>query len=137
METAWETWKHDIDIVMPVPLHPDRFRERGYNQSELLAKAFADSAELPFETSSLFRSKYTKPQAGLKATTRRNNVQDAFSVLGIVDGQRILLIDDVVTTGSTLSASADALLDAGAATVSAYCLARARNPGQYDDSSES
>ena len=127
MAIAWDKWEAElaVDVVVPVPLHANRFQERGYNQSEELAKVFADSVGLSLDTNLLFRTKHTKPQAELNARKRIGNVQAAFAVVNDVKGKQILLIDDVVTTGSTLLACAHTLLDEGAASVAAYCLARA------------
>lgn len=127
MVAAWSRWQSHVDLVMPVPLHSQRQRKRGYNQSELLVKRFCQRLDLPQDTQSLRRTRATPPQVGLNAVERRANVQDAFTIIsteGLV-GRHILLVDDVCTTGSTLSAVAEVLLAAGAASVSAYCVARA------------
>ena len=105
-----------VELVIPVPLHPVRRRERGYNQSELLARALADSAGLPLLANALIRKRNTKSQTSLSPEKRFDNVADAFSVKqsDILKDKRILLVDDVMTTGSTLHSCAEALLSGGA-----------------------
>jgi ComF family protein len=126
MVEAWWCWQSDVDLVMPIPLHPRRQKKRGYNQSELLVKRFCQRLNLAHDMRSLRRLRATPPQVGLNAVERRLNVQDAFMVLGDgCAGRHVLLVDDVCTTGSTLAAAAEVLLAAGAYSVSAYCVARA------------
>ena len=112
--------------LVPVPLHARRLRERGYNQSHLLAAALAERVSLPVDDSMLVRTRYTLPQVGLSAQERQENVRDAFAcVSDSPAGKLVVLIDDVYTTGATLNACALALRDRGAWTVSALTLARA------------
>ena len=112
---------------MPVPLHPSRFKERGYNQSELLVKALASYLDLPIDTTSLQRVRVTKSQMTLGISERHQNVKHAFSCQSErLAGQQILLVDDVCTTGSTLDACAAALKSTGATSVWGLTLARAR-----------
>lgn len=126
MVEAWPQWETAVDLIIPIPLHAERHKKRGYNQSELLARHFGQSLGLPMNTSALQRVRQTKPQVGLNISERQQNVQAAFCAEDeAIAGKNILLIDDVCTTGATLSAAADTLLLAGASTVSAYCLARA------------
>jgi ComF family protein len=126
MLAAWPRWQHPIDLAISVPLHAARQRERGYNQSELLARFLARHLDWCVETAALKRIRRTRPQVGLNMTERLANVRGAFvSDSTLVEGKQILLIDDVRTTGSTLVAAAEVLLAAGAQSVSAYCLAEA------------
>jgi len=121
---AWPTWEQPPDLIIPIPLHPRRKRRRGYNQSELLAAPLARVLGLPLTPRGLQRVRHTAPQVGLGPEERHDNVRGAFAATDAVHGRRVLLIDDVLTTGATMRAAAEALLAAGAASVSAYCLAR-------------
>jgi len=126
MATAWPQWEAHTDLVIGIPLHPDRKRKRGYNQSDLLASHFGRRVGLPEDHLALQRVRNTPPQVGLNAADRQTNMTNAFyAERDKVAGKDILLVDDVCTTGSTLQAAAQALLDAGAKRVSGYCLARA------------
>lgn len=100
----------DIDVAVPVPLHPRRERARGYNQSLYLAKALG----LPVGAGLLARIIDTKTQTTLSREAREQNLHQAFKASVEVEGMRVLLIDDVLTTGSTLNAAACALREAGA-----------------------
>lgn len=104
------------ELVIPVPLHPVRHRERGYNQSELLASALVKSIGLSLITNVLVRKKNTKFQTSLSPEERFDNVAGAFFVKQpeILKGKKVLLVDDVMTTGSTLHSCAEALLSGGA-----------------------
>ncbi len=114
-----------FDGVLPMPMHPGRCRQRGYNQSERLARVVAREIGLPLDTGLLMRARATRPQVGLTATRRRRNLQGAFRVSRPQDtrGRTFLLIDDVMTTGSSLSECAAMLKLAGAAHVYALALA--------------
>ncbi|MCB9007129.1 MAG: ComF family protein [Ardenticatenaceae bacterium] len=125
MADAWATWQMPINLVLPIPLHAERQRKRGYNQSSLLTRAFCQHVKLPYAEEALQRNRFTTPQVGLSAVDRLKNVQDAFQADECVKGKQILLIDDVCTTGATMAAAANALYTAGAKTVFGYCLARA------------
>ena len=115
------------DVVVPVPLHATRLRERGYNQAALLARELAQRAELPVNERTLVRKRATAPQVELGARERRENMHDAFGCSdGALAEKRVLLIDDVCTTGATLEACAIALRESGAHSVQALTLARAR-----------
>ena len=108
-------------IIVPVPLAKSRLRERGFNQSLLLARALAEYLDLPVRDDVLVRTRKTVIQKQMDAATRAQNMQGAFTVppehLADVQGQNILLIDDVSTTGATSGACKDALREAGAADV--------------------
>ena len=103
--------------LVPVPLHPSRLRERGYNQAELLAKEIASALDRPLRTDVLKRTRAAPPQVSSQSRSERiRNVQDAFASAPI-DGEVVVLVDDVTTTGATLEAAARALGKAGAARV--------------------
>jgi len=130
MSQAWSELapSSDFDAIVPVPLHPARQRERGYNQAVLLARELSPSLHCPVVEHELVRVKATAPQIDLSAEQRRANVQHAFKCTrsGLA-GKRVLLIDDVCTTGATLEAAAAALYQTGAVSVWSYTLARARS----------
>ncbi len=112
------------DALVPVPLHPARFRQRGFNQSKLLAHHVGKQFDLEVREA-VTRARPTAAQATLSAADRRPNVAGAFACTAPdVEGLSFLLIDDVITTGSTLAACAEALLGAGAKSVSAATIAR-------------
>jgi ComF family protein len=115
-----------FDLVIAMPMHWRKQWERGFNQARLLAEPVAKRYGLPLTGRHLRRTRYTKPQAGLNEAQRRNNLKNSFRVnrQEQVAGQRVLLIDDVFTTGATLRAAAEVLKAAGALHVSALTLAR-------------
>ncbi|MBN1285573.1 MAG: ComF family protein [Anaerolineae bacterium] len=111
-------------LIVAVPLHPNRLRWRGYNQSALLVDALVARTGWPAANAALVRCRDTRPQVGLSAAERWRNVQDAFRAdRAVVAGRDVVLVDDVFTTGATLSAAAEALRQAGAATIWAMTLA--------------
>jgi ComF family protein len=114
-----------FDVVVPVPLHWRRLWERGFNQSDLLARAVARRYGAPV-VRALRRRRATATQAGLTNARRRANVAGAFAVkrARAVSGRRVLLVDDVMTTGATASACAGALKRAGSRYVAVLALAR-------------
>ena len=114
------------DRIVPVPLHPERLRWRGYNQSLLLAREVARRVGVPVEAAGFVRVKNTRPQVGLRGLERRTNVRGAFHArpLAAWEGARLLLVDDVFTSGSTASECAKVLRIAGARTVDVLTLAR-------------
>jgi ComF family protein len=115
------------DLVIPVPLTRRRERERGFNQAALIAKVISNTFLIPVDDCSLARVKHTRRhRAGVDLLDRARSVERAFEVARprVIEGAVILLIDDLYTTGSTISAAARALLEAGAARVSAFTVAR-------------
>jgi ComF family protein len=126
MAQKWPNWAQLPDIIVPIPLHIRRLRSRGFNQAQLLANQVGPIVGIEVNDHILRRERRTRPQVDLKPSERKENVYRAFSAeSGAVRGKRILLIDDVFTTGATLISAAGTLLEAGADSVSAYCLARA------------
>ena len=107
------------EVLVPVPLHRKRWRERGYNQSALLAQELGRLSGFPVVEDCLVRHSYTPPQArSAGVSERRKNVADAFSCLDSrLEGKQVVLIDDVSTSGATLNACAKVLKAAGAATI--------------------
>jgi len=116
----------DCDLILPVPLGLARLKERGYNQSDLLARPLALAIGIPYQTNGLFRVRETRSQVGLTITQRHANVSGAFQALSrSVSGRHVLVIDDVATSSATLEACATALIEAGSTKVFALTLARA------------
>jgi len=121
---AQENW--ELDMVTPVPLSAQRYRERGYNQSSLIAKPLAARLHLKCIPIVVRRIRHTPSQVGLSAEERRLNVIGAFEAeKDLVSGKRVLLVDDVMTTGATITSCALALKNAGAKAV--YCVTLARH----------
>lgn len=115
------------DVVIPVPLHRLRQRQRGFNQAAVIARLIARGFRLQSDDRSLKRIKPTeRHRAGMDAQDRARSVESAFEVVrpGFIDGVSVLLVDDVYTTGSTICAASQALLDAGASKVSVLTIAR-------------
>lgn len=113
------------DWIAPVPLHRARLRQRGFDQAWLLARGLGQALDLPAAPRLLRRERATPPQVGLGRVAREANVNRAFTADPKVKGRHLLLVDDVLTTGSTLRACAEALTEAGAASVVALVVARA------------
>ena len=114
------------DALLPVPLHARRQAERGYNQSALLARVVSRELGLPLVEDALARLRNTPQQVGLSGGERRKNVAGAFACMPghpLVEGRRLVLLDDVCTTGATLAACAETLLAAGAREVWGLALA--------------
>ncbi len=126
------TWLHPATttLLLPVPLHPARERERGFNQAALLAAALAPLLGLPCDPHPAYlrRTRRTRPQVGLNHEQRRQNVAFAFSCepSAAIRDANIVLVDDVYTTGATMQDCARALREAGAASVCAFTVAKAR-----------
>ncbi len=115
----------EADALVPVPLHRTRFRERGYNQAEMLARSLALIILKPVYVEALRRIRYTAQQAKLSAAQRTANIRGAFQAeTSFVSGRKLVLVDDVLTTGSTLNECARVLRQAGAVNVHALTLVR-------------
>ncbi len=115
----------DYDLMIPLPLHPERLRQRGFNQSIEIARCIASHTNIPFDHQALIRNRATAPQAELAMKERSRNVRGAFECRGDLSGYRILLVDDVMTTGATLREAARVLNLHGAATIHIAVIARA------------
>jgi len=128
MNQYWEKYP-DLavaELILPVPLYRKKRKQRGYNQSELLARSLVKLRGLPLDTTSLIRARNTPSQTQFGREGRLKNMSGAFSCVNpaVVKGKTVLLIDDVATTGATLEGCAQALKEAGAKKVIAYTLAR-------------
>jgi ComF family protein len=124
------------DAILPVPLAPRREFDRGFNQAEVLAKYVGEMLGVDVDRSSLGREKYVPiNRAGMDRKARVATVEKAFKVVRprLVEGRRILLVDDVMTTGSTASACAEALKRKGAARVDVFTITRAASHGHFND----
>ncbi len=117
------------DLLLPVPLHIDRLRQRSYNQALLLARFLGRSFQLPVAPRLLLRIRPTPPQIGFKAPQRRRNLRGAFALSRPLQGERVLLVDDVMTTAATARECSRTLLDGGASEVAVATVARARLRG--------
>jgi ComF family protein len=116
--------QREIDVIVPVPLHPERHAERGFNQSAELARHVGRRLRLPVVDSLAVRRRATPSQVGLHLDERRRNLAGAFGA-GAVAGLRVAVVDDVTTTGTTAQELARVLVAGGALTVDAWCVARA------------
>lgn len=127
MATYWLHHGRTVDVVVPVPLHPARLRERGYNQAGLLAHHVGRRVGVAVNDGVLMRHRATRPQVELDSSQRRENVHAAFSCSSdALAGTSVLLVDDVCTSGATLESCAVALREGGVRSVYALTLARPR-----------
>jgi competence protein ComFC len=119
----------DFDIIICVPLHSKKCKERGYNQAELISRALSRELSVPANFSLLTRIRNTKPQSLLPGDKRYQNVKDAFCVIekDRIKGKKVMIVDDVLTTGNTLNECARVLKEAGAKWVTAVVIASGRN----------
>lgn len=118
--------RKEYQVIMPVPLHPKRLKERGFNQALSLAQVLGKHGDIPLDRYNLVRKRYTKSQVGLSERERRKNVRDAFSIVNKskVNQKVILLVDDVYTSGTTVNECSKVLMNAGAQRVDVLTLAR-------------
>lgn len=119
------------DALLPVPLAARRLRQRGFNQAAMLARWLSRQLDLPCEENVVHRIQDTSAQQDLDAKARKRNLRNAFALTSDanVKGRHLALVDDVLTTGATAQALARLLMNAGAARVDVYCLARTPKPG--------
>lgn len=116
----------NVDLIIPVPLHKKREKDRGFNQSVLLARYIKKEINVPLNINTLLRVKNTKVMHRLTKKERRDNVEDAFKVVenGVIEDKDILLIDDIFTTGATVNACSQLLKNSGAKSVTILTFAR-------------
>lgn len=114
-----------MDMIVPMPLGKKRMKERGYNQAALIAKPLAIALQVEYAPHAITRIKETRTQVGLNKLERKKNVEGAFQAGASVKRKSIVVLDDVSTTGATLSSIAESLCQAGAARVYALTVARA------------
>jgi ComF family protein len=118
---------HEADVVMPIPLHPRRLKERGFNQAAIIARVISRHAKIPLKTRRLIRTKHTeRHRAGMDARDRAQSVAAAFAVRQPeqIKDQVVLVVDDVFTTGATMNECSRTLMMAGAKTVYGFTVAR-------------
>jgi ComF family protein len=115
----------DSDAIVVVPLHTKRLREREFNQTALLGRYLSKKIKIPLLLDALIKIKETRPQTGLSSEERLRNLKNAFVARDIVKGLNLLLIDDVITTGTTIKECSKALQKAGARGITVLALARA------------
>jgi len=113
-------------MIIPVPLHKQRLRERGFNQAVLWGAAVSAKYRIPMKLNAVLRSRWTAPQVNLHGSRRENNVRNAFSVgeTSCLHNASVLLVDDVYTTGATMKECARALRKGGAARIDGFVIAR-------------
>jgi len=120
-----------VDLILPVPMHRAKQKKRGYNQAEIIAKYLAELLCTPHSGKLLLRTAKTPAMSRLRPEERRNNMENAFSIAPgaekRIEGKRILLVDDIFTTGSTADACSNTLLNAGASEVRLICFASGAN----------
>lgn len=112
------------DLIIPVPLHPLRLRERGYNQALEIARPIAKRLKIPIDTTGIQRVRHTNKQSNLDKAARAINMQGAFMATRDYNNLKVVIVDDVMTTGSTISELAQVLRKAGAAQIEVWCCAR-------------
>lgn len=116
------------DVILPVPVHPDRMKKRGYNQAAVLARGISSYTGIPVREDILGRNKNTQMQKALTPAERKRNLADAFTMeVPLPEGTRVLLVDDIYTTGATVEACAALLKQNGASRVDVLCITTASN----------
>jgi len=123
-----DSGKNEFDLIIPVPLHPARLRTRGYNQSAKFSEGLGASLNVPFNEGISVRRNNTQTQTKKNKTERWDNVSQAFDIKDgeVIKGKRVLLVDDIITTGATLEACGQQLLESGCKELSIACIAEAQ-----------
>lgn len=116
--------RDSADLIVPMPLHPGRLGERGFNQAAEIARRLAEQLQLPWQASACTRVRDTPPQAGLDLKDRRRNLRNAFRCDANLADRRVALVDDVMTSGASLNELARTVKKAGAISVTAWVVAR-------------
>lgn len=124
IEQDWYKSKPLPDLIIPIPLHPKRLLERGFNQAIEIARPIAKKLHIPIEKQGIKRIKYTMPQSNLSASARRKNIANAFKISRNYSNLTIAVLDDVVTTGQTMIEFCKMLKNAGAKEIHVWCCAR-------------
>jgi ComF family protein len=125
LKNRWYYNKTLPDVIIPVPLHAKRLQERGFNQALEIARPISNLLQIPLDTLSCKRTRHTTAQARLVAEERHQNVKDAFIITQDFTGQTIALLDDVITTGQTVTELSKTLKKAGAKRIDIWAVARA------------
>jgi ComF family protein len=120
-----EYYTHIPKLIIPIPLHKKRLQERGFNQALEVAKVIASTLQIAIEKHSIIRKKPTKPQAQLNALERKRNINNAFELKKPIQHDHIILFDDVITTGGTISECSRIIANSHIKQIDAWCIARA------------
>ena len=126
---ALETQEDKPELIIPVPLHRSRYRERGYNQTLEIARTLSRRLQIPVDFASCIRALATQPQTDLKGKDRRRNVRKAFALTRPMAASHVAILDDVVTTGATVNELAKLLRQAGVGRIEVWACARAGGKG--------
>lgn len=112
------------ELIIPVPLHPKRLRERGFNQALEISRVLKKILKIPLNKADVIRTKYTEAQSLLHRTERQKNLHHAFKVIKPLNAKHVAIIDDVITTGSTTRALSETLMHAGVEKIDVWCCAK-------------
>ncbi|HLF20600.1 MAG TPA: ComF family protein [Bacteroidota bacterium] len=125
-----DEWRIGVDVIVPIPLHKVRLRERGFNQAEMIARGISSVTQIPVSVNLVCRLRHTQTQTKLNLEERRQNMEEAFGIASqasaMIEGKTCLIVDDVITTGATIASCAEILLKNGAAKVIAASAALAQ-----------
>lgn len=124
IQTTWYVDRALPQLIIPIPLHPYRLRERGFNQALEIARPIAKACSLPLDSHGVTRIRHTEAQSGLPAAQRKRNIANAFAVHRDYSGLSVAVVDDVITTGSTLAEFCRAIKQNGAKRIDVWCCAR-------------